>query len=64
MPGVATEQATQGEPEAGTYTVDLNRCDGITGATGVKTAVIAEKRAQENLIGPHHCDQQLSHRRR
>jgi hypothetical protein len=51
MPGVTAQEPSRSEPDTPDATVSFDGFDGVFGATGVKTAVVPQKGADDDLIG-------------
>jgi hypothetical protein len=61
VPGVAFSQSGQGEVTAAENTVRGYSLPGVAGTTGVKTAVITEKRTQADLVAVNKEYEQAAH---
>lgn len=61
MPGVAARETPQRQPTALPPSVLTESGFGIAGAARIKTAVLAEKRADTVTIGTNENDQDLAH---
>ncbi len=61
MPGVTAGQSTQCQPEPSQDTVGLKRADGVGRTTGMISAMIPQKRAEQVLIGPKKENQDIAH---
>jgi hypothetical protein len=61
MPGVALGQSAQGHIASFYYSVYSNGILGISGTTGIKPAVVAQKRAQAGFVAGDKKNKQATH---
>ena len=61
VPGMTVGESSQREPNTTQEAMLLQGFDCVARTTWIKTTVISEKRAQENLIGPNQVDQEHAH---
>src|SRR5690606_16296861 len=62
-PGMTTADPAHRKPQAAREALGPNRLDGIFGARGLKTAVVAEQGAQQQLVAADQEDRDAAHMR-
>jgi len=58
---MAFTQSTQGEIATLYYTVSGDRILGVAGATGIKPAVVSQKRTQAGFVAVNQKNEQATH---